>query len=171
MYELHKNEQYFFDDATIHHLTSFLTSYEKVCVLCAPMLGRSLAGIKHNVTILDIDDRFADAGGFLNWNIYKPQWINQSFDIIVCDPPFFNVSLSQLFKAIRLLSHNNFDQKLMIAYLTRRSQAVVGSFSLFNLSPTGYYPSYVTVQKTQENEIEFFGNLTVAELELLKFGA
>ena len=169
MYELHKNEQYFFDDATIHSLMAFLAPYEKVCVLCAPMLGRSLAGTGHNVTILDIDDRFADATGFLNWNIYKPQWINQSFDIIVCDPPFFNVSLSQLFKAIRLLSHNNFNQKLMTAYLSRRSEAIIGSFGLFNLLPTGYNPSYVTVQKTEKNEIEFFGNLNEAELEALQF--
>ena len=145
----------------------FLLPYENICVLCTPMLGRSLANHKSNVTILDIDDRFANTKGFLNWNIYKPQWINQSFDIIVCDPPFFNVSLSQLFKAIRMLSHNNFAQKLMISYLTRRSQAVIGSFGLFNLLPTAYYPSYVTVQKTEKNEIEFFGNLDAAELSSL----
>ena len=132
------------------------------------MWGRSLAARKRNVTVLDIDDRFADVNGFLNWNIYKPQWINHTFDIIVCDLPFFNVSLSQLFKAIRMLSHNNFNQKLMIAYLSRRSQAIIGSFGLFNLLPTGNYPSYVTVQKTEKNEIEFFGNLTAPELEALK---
>jgi Probable N6-adenine methyltransferase len=167
MYELHKQEQYFFDDATIKHLTDFLSAYESVCVLCAPLLGRSLSNIKSDVTVLDIDDRFADTKGYLNWNIYKPQWINQSFDIIVCDPPFFNVSLSQLFKAIRMLSHNSFDQKLMIGYLSRRSQALIGSFHLFNLLPTGYYPSYVTVQKTEKNEIEFLGNLSAIELEAL----
>ncbi len=167
MYELHKQEQYFFDDATIKHLTGFLYAYESICVLCAPLLGRSLSSIKSNVTILDIDDRFTDTKGYLSWNIYKPQWINQSFDIIICDPPFFNVSLSQLFKAIRMLSHNNFGQKLMIGYLSRRSQALIGSFHLFNLLPTGYYPSYITVQKTEKNEIEFFGNLNAAELEAL----
>lgn len=164
MYELHKNEQYFFDDATIRHLTAFLLPYEKVCVLCAPMLGRSLAEARNNVTVLDIDERFSDVKGFLSWNIFKPQWINHAFDIIICDPPFFNVSLEQLFKAIRMLSHNNFDQKLLIGYLTRRSHAITGSFGLFNLSGTGYYPSYVTVQKTERNEIEFFGNLTPQEL-------
>lgn len=168
MYELHKHEQYFFDDATIKHLAAFLSVYENICVLCAPMLGRLLSNIKSNVTVLDVDDRFADTKGYLNWNIYKPQWINQSFDIIVCDPPFFNVSLSQLFKAIRMLSHNNFDQKLMIGYLSRRSHALIGSFNLFNLLPTGYYPSYVTVQNTEKNEIEFFGNLNAAELERLQ---
>jgi len=170
MYELHKNEQYFFDDATIQHLNTFLSTYESICVLCAPMLGRSLSNIKSNVTVLDIDDRFADTKGYLNWNIYKPQWLNQSFDIIVCDPPFFNVSLSQLFKAIRMLSHNNFEQKLMLSYLTRRSGAVTGSFHLFNLKPTGYYPRYVTLQKTEKNKIEIFSNFGEESNKLLLNG-
>jgi hypothetical protein len=67
-----------------------------------------------------------------------------------------------------MLSHNNFDQKLMIGYLARRSHAVIGSFNLFNLLPTGYYPSYVTVQKIERNEIEFFGNLNATELNALQ---
>src|SRR5215468_7396332 len=100
MYELHKNEQYFFDNETIQQLTGILKPFENICVLCAPMLGKSLNKTGSNVTILDIDDRFADEKGYLNWSIYKPQWIDKTFDIIFCDPPFFNVSLSQLFKAI-----------------------------------------------------------------------
>jgi hypothetical protein len=159
MYELHKNEQYFFDDETLQHLTSLLIPFENICILCAPMLGLALSKAKKDVTILDIDDRFSAAKGYFNWNIYKPQWIEKTFDIIFCDPPFFNVSLSQLFKAIRMLSHNNFEQKLMMSYLSRRSSAITGSFHLFNLQPTGYYPSYVTVQKTEKNQIEIFSNL------------
>lgn len=141
------------------HLTSFLYHFEKIAVLSAPMLGSALADAGRQVTVLDIDDRFSDVPGFLHWNIYKPQWIPETFDIIICDPPFFNVSLSQLFRAIRMLAHNNFNQPLLIAYLHRRKDAVTGSFSPFKLVPTGYYPSYVTVQKTEKNEIEFFGNL------------
>lgn len=131
--------------------------------------GRALSEAKKNVTILDIDDRFANIKGYRSWNIYKPEWINQTFDIIFCDPPFFNVSLSQLFKAIRMLSHNNFEQRLMLGYLKRRRSAVPGSFHLFNLKPTGYFPSYITVQKTEKNEIEIFSNLD--DNELLKLSA
>jgi hypothetical protein len=167
MYELHQHEQYFFDDSTVHHLAVFLSRFESICTLCTPMIGLALNNLKKDVTILDIDDRFSNAKGYLNWNIYKPQWINKTFDIIFCDPPFFNVSLSQLFKAIRMLSHNNFEQKLMLGYLTRRSSAVTGSFHLFNLQPTGYYPSYVTVQKTEKNQIEIFSNLDEESNKLL----
>jgi len=168
MYELHKNEQYFFDTPTLLHLASFLKRFDSVALLCAPMLGRELANARRAVTILDIDDRFSNVPGFLNWNIYRPQWLAITFDIIVCDPPFFKVSLSQLFKAIRMLSHNNFDQPLLISYLHRRAHAITGTFSPFKIEPTGFYPGYVTVPKIEKNEIEFFTNLDMAEVQELR---
>ena len=58
----------------------------------------------------------------------------------------------------------------MIGYLSRRSQALIGSFHLFNLMPTGYFPSYVTVQKTEKNEIEIFSNLGEGSNKLLLNG-
>lgn len=170
MYELHKNEQYFFDLVTLMRLTSFLDRFERIGTLCAPMLGRSLAEAGHPVAILDIDERFIGVPGFLYWNIYRPQWLNITFDIIVCDPPFFKVSLSQLFKAIRMLAHNNFDQPLLISYLQRRKDAITGSFNLFKIEPTGFYPSYNTVQKIEKNEIEFFGNLSRSDTDALASG-
>jgi len=159
MYELHKNEQYFFDAGTLSHLVSFLARFNSIGVLCAPMLGKALAKGDRDVTVLDIDERFAKVPGFLPWNIYRPQRLPQEFDIIICDPPFFKVSLSQLFDAIRVLSHYNFNQKLLISYLHRRNDAIIGTFTPFKLEPTGFYPSYTTIKKTETNKIEFFGNL------------
>lgn len=159
MYELHQHEQYFFDETTITQLTTFLSQFENICALCAPMVGKALNNAKKDITILDIDNRFTTEKGYLNWNIYKPGWINQTFDIIFCDPPFFNVSLSQLFKAIRMLSHNNFEQKLMLCYLSRRSEAIISSFHLFNIKSSGYYPSYITIQKIEKNQVEIFSNI------------
>ena len=159
MYELHKNEQYFFNDATLSDLDSFLSGFDNIGILCAPMLGQTLANSKKDITILDIDERFSNARGFRYWNIYRPERLPQAFEIIICDPPFFKVSLSQLFKAIRILSHYNFDQPLLISYLHRRANAITGTFSHFHLEPTGYFPGYVTVKDTEKNKIEFFGNL------------
>ena len=159
MYELHKNEQYFFDSETLSHLVSFLAAFNRIGVLCAPMLGQALAKADRDTTVLDIDERFANVSGFFSWNIYRPQRLPQKFDIIICDPPFFKVSLSQLFKAIRILSHYDLDQKLLISYLHRRDNAIIGTFAPFKLEPTGFYPSYVTIKKAEKNKIEFFGNL------------
>ena len=116
------------------------------------------------VSILDIDDRFADLPGFVRFDVYRPEWVGKRFGLILCDPPFFGVSLSQLFAALRLLSHNDYQQPMLVSYLRRRSSAILGTFSRFDLRSTGYFPSYQTVQRSPRNEIEFFSNLEEEQL-------
>jgi len=168
MKEDRPNEQYFFDDATLDHLASFLSKRESPCCLCAPMLGRRLAENGVEVAVLDIDERFEGVPGFRRFDIRRPEWVGLEFDIILCDPPFFNVSLAQLFTAIRLLSRFDFRQPLLVSYLTRRSDAVLNAFAPFQLRQTGYHPSYETVEAVERNEIEFFGNLSEEEHERLR---
>jgi len=163
VYELHENEQYFFDKPTLAHLADFVQDYSNPCCLCAPLLGQELARRGVSVRILDIDERFAHLDGFLRYDIYRPEWLGEEFGLILCDPPFYNISLSQLFAAIRMLSRNLYTQPLLVSYLARRSASVLGTFARFGLETTGYRPGYQTVQKAARNEIEFYGNLDEAE--------
>jgi len=167
MHEIHKHEQYFYDPTTLDHLARFMESWSSPCCVCAPMLGKHVADRGGKVTILDIDERFTGTKGFQKYDIYRPTWLGTSFDLIVCDPPFFNASLSDLFAAIRTLSLNNFQQPMLISYLSRRADAIVGTFSKFNLAPTGYFPNYQTVQDVGRNKIEMFSNLNSEQLETL----
>ena len=162
MLEKHELEQYFWDAPTVSHLADFAGGYGRVCCLCAPLLGQELAARRHWVRILDTDERFGGLPGFRKYDIYRPEWLGETYDLIVCDPPFFNVSLSQLFGAIRLLSRNDFAQPLLVCYLQRRASSVVGAFAPFGLEPTGYLPAYQTVQQSERNVIEFYGNLGAA---------
>ena len=159
MYEKHENEQYFFDKKTLTNLAEFVSSFDHPCCICAPLLGKELENRGVQVKILDIDERFSDLRGFRKYDLYKPEWLGEEFGLLICDPPFFRVSLSQLFTAMRLLSRNNYEQPLLISYLSRRSSNLRGTFSRFNLEPTNYYPIYQTVQSVRRNDIEFFGNL------------
>lgn len=167
MYELHQNEQYFFNQSTLERLASFVKQFSQPCCLCAPLLGKTLAEQGVSVKILDIDERFASVPGFQRYDIYRPIWIDEEFDLILCDPPFYNVSLSQLFTAIRQLAHYNYNQLLLVSYLQRRVANIMGTFSRFNLTSTGYYPGYQTVQDIERNKIEFFSNLDEQYLEYL----
>lgn len=159
MYELHENEQYFFDQPTLAHLADFVSQFERPACLCAPMLGKVLEEKGVAVKILDIDERFASLRGFRKYDLYRPEWLGEQYDLIVCDPPFFNLSLAQLFTALRLLSCNDYTQPMLVSYLSRRAGNLTGALSRFNLEPTGYRPGYQTVQRVERNEIEFFGNL------------
>lgn len=168
MHENHQREQYFFDPATVEHLARFLTRFESPCCICAPMVGRAVARLGHPVTNLDLDERFAADPGFEAFDLYRPRWIERRFDVILCDPPFFNVSLSQLFQALRQLAHHDLEQKLVVAFLQRRAEAIRGTFAPFGLEGSGYEPGYLTVQESERNGIELFTNLDGLDLEALR---
>ncbi|HUS13423.1 MAG TPA: hypothetical protein VM536_00180 [Chloroflexia bacterium] len=159
MHERHENEQYFFDRPTLDHLAGVVAAYPNPCCLCAPLLGQELERRGVAVRTLDVDDRFATLRGFRHYDLCRPEWLGEEFGLILCDPPFFRVSLSQLFAAIRFLSRNDYRQPLLISYLSRRSANILGTFARFGLQPTGLHPGYQTVQTVARNEIEFFGNL------------
>src|SRR5262245_52487961 len=129
MYEKHENEQYFFDAPTLLYLADFVAGFERPCCVCAPLLGQELERRGVAVRTLDIDERFAALRGFRRYDIYRPEWLGEEFDLIVCDPPFFGVSLSQLFRALRLLARNDYAQPMLISYLTRRTANVLGTFA------------------------------------------
>ncbi len=166
MQELHENEQYFFTEQTLKQFADLLEPFLNPCILCAPTLAQVLqrnAGSRKAICALDIDTRFEKSlPGFRLWNLFKPTRIDESFDDIFCDPPFFNCSLSQLFSAIRLLSNFDYSQPAMICYLRRREQALLGTFAKFSLEPTGIFASYKTIQNTEKNEIQLYSNLSLS---------
>ena len=163
MDERHEREQYFFDAGTVGRLADLVASFERPCCLCAPMVGRELHRRGRTVRVLDVDERFADLPGFVTWDLYRPRHLDEQFDLVLCDPPFFNVSLSQLFTSVRLLCHFDLSKPVMISYPVRRSRAVLATFAPFGLRPTGYHPGYQTVQKCEKNEIEFYANFDLPD--------
>lgn len=156
--ERHEREQYFFDDATIAAVANMLAPMGRVCVLCAPMVGAELERRGCDPVVLDVDERFSGLCGFRRWDIYRPTHLEERFDVMFADPPFFNVSLSQLFTAVRLLARFDISQRLAITYLSRRRDAILGTFAPFQLRPTGFRPTYRTVDTAERNEIELFAN-------------
>lgn len=159
MIEKHEHEQYFWTPATVNGLADFLEEFENPCCLCAPTVGAELARRGKRVTNLDRDERFADSAGFRQYDLYRPEYLKEKFDIILCDPPFFGTSLAQLFHSLRVLAQYDFSQPLFVAYLERRAASIEGTFTRFGLRATGIRPAYITVQDTDRNLIAFFSNL------------
>lgn len=158
MLEQHAIEQYFWDEATIRAVADVAARFENPCCLCAPMVGRELEKRGVKARVLDIDERFSGVAGFGKYDVYRPVWLGEEFGVIVCDPPFWIVSLAQLFSAIRLLSRHDYAQPLAICYPQRRGANLMGTFARFGLQPSGFSPKYLTVQDSERNQIEFFAN-------------
>ena len=155
MDERHELEQFFFDSPTCVALADALSAFPNTCCLCAPFLAEELHRRGRRVTLLDVDDRFSDRPYCHHYDIYRPVYLAQDFDVVVCDPPFFNVKLGQLFTAIRMLVHFDYQKPILIAFLIRRAHAILGTFTPFVLQPTGYRPGYITLQHP---DIEFYSN-------------
>ncbi|MEL6674372.1 MAG: hypothetical protein AAFR61_19345 [Bacteroidota bacterium] len=160
MHENHQLEQYFFDEETLAFLARQAAQFKKPCFLCAPLLGQYYQEHYGACYILDIDDRFAHLPGFIQYDIYRPEALQLDFDLLFCDPPFFNVSLSQLFKAMRLLCQFDFQKEVVLCYLKRRERAITGAFHLFSLEATDYFPTYQTLVKKEKNHICLYTNGT-----------
>ena len=158
MLERHEAEQYFWDAQTLNALADVAARFESPCALCAPMLGRVLNERGLESRSLDFDERFAGDENYAAYDLYRPLYRDETYGVIICDPPFWKVSLSQLFAAVRLLSHHDFEQPLAICYPARRAKNVCGTFARFGLEPTDYFPGYLTVQELERNRIEFFAN-------------
>jgi hypothetical protein len=161
MLELHAREQYFWDEDTVARLADVAARFQNPACLCAPLLGRELERRGVSCRTLDVDERFADLKGFSRFDVYRPTWQNERFGVIVCDPPFWIVSLSQLFAAIRLLAQHDFEQPLAVCYPARRGANICATFARFELKATGFYPGYRTVNTSDERDrIEFFANFS-----------
>ncbi len=161
MQERRENEQYFFSKRTAIAAADVVARFERPCVLCAPTVGRELVNRGVDVTILDIDERFADLPGFQLWDIRQPRRLDGRFGVIFCDPPFFNVSLGLLQRAIGVLAHHDGAQRIAISYLTRRRRSLLASFTRFQLTATPMQLEYETLEVCSRNRIELFANFDV----------
>lgn len=155
--ERHEREQYFFRPRAAAALCRALGEFENPCILCAPLVGAEMA-LRTRVRVLDVDERFGHVPGFRRWDLYRPEYLGETFGMIFCDPPFFTVSLSQLFQGIRTLARFDTSTPVAITYLSRRATALMSVFAPFNLQPTGYRPEYLTVENDGRNTIEVFAN-------------
>src|SRR5262245_26832383 len=98
--EKRSREQYFFDAATVREWAGVAARFENPCVLCAPTVGAELRGARS----LDTDERFGVLAGFRRWDLRAPEYLGERFGVVLCDPPFFAVSLGQLARALDVLS-------------------------------------------------------------------
>lgn len=164
IHENHQLRQFFFAEDTIRQLAELLEQFENPCCLCAPMVAWKLAEQGRWVRALDLDTRFRFLPGFREYNLYRPDYLQEEFDLILCDPPFHAVGLGQLFKAINTVSHFNPNQKILMSHLVRRQWGVVGVFSKFGLQPTSFHPRYLTAKKCNtdgKSRVVFYANFEV----------
>lgn len=161
MEDHHYNEQYSFDQRTVDAVADLLESFERPCVLRAPMVAVELEDRDTDVVALDIDERYRSLRDFQHWNLYHPRRLEQRFGVIFCGPAFFKASPCQLFNGLRVLAHSEFAQPLAVSYLTSRGDALLATFAPFGLHSTNMDLGYRAAEDCRKNEIKLFTNFPV----------
>ena len=127
--------QIFFTQQTAAALVQALDVYANPCCLCTPRLAAEWARRGRQVTLLDIDPKFAEFGEFLPYDLREPQPINREFDVIVADPPFFIPE--PVHQAIQVLTGDR-RPDLFLVFAVEHEAELLRLFAEYRLQPTDF---------------------------------
>jgi hypothetical protein len=159
MRERQEIEQYFFSGETLDHLGRFAMRFERPCGLCTPSLGAELEARGVKATTLDIDERFSHLRGFRRYDVLSPEPLDERFGVIICDPPFLSITPQRLYEVIKLLSHGDHSQALVINYWVSKARQLTDAFAPFGIEATGYAPQYAHIQNSGRNAMQLYSNV------------
>ncbi len=156
--EDHRFEQFFFDSRTATRLARIAMGYRRPLLLCMPSLAERLEAAGHPYRLLDRDTRFRHLAGWQRWDLMKPELIFEDFDAILCDPPFANVTLPDLVRAIDLLAAGAPEPPaLHLAYIDTRETALLHAFAHHGLRRHFGSLGYRSVKASTQARIAWYG--------------
>jgi hypothetical protein len=167
--ERHEVEQYFWSERTVCTLASALAGMQNICCLTTPALAQALheEGGK-DVTLLDIDERFASLPGFCHFDLLKPVCAASRFDVIVFDPPFFSIPAQQLKRAVLAITSGRTDVPVLMAFLVRAEAELLSVFSDFRLFKTKFALEYANVKESKWSNYALYSNIDLPGVKRLQ---
>uniref|UniRef100_A0A914XPT4 Uncharacterized protein n=1 Tax=Plectus sambesii TaxID=2011161 RepID=A0A914XPT4_9BILA len=172
-------QQYFYSENTARRLVeAVLAFYEydnsaiesNVCCLCTPAIAEVLhVEYNMNVTLLDIDDRFAYMPGYHHFDMTTsdPSKFGP-FNTIIFDPPYFGIDMDQMARAVQSLGGSR--PQLLVAFRRREEQQLLRAFNAFNLRPTTFALEYARVKPAKWTNYGLYANCDLIGIKRLKGG-
>ena len=162
-------EQYFWTENTIENIRTALRytfSPESSCCLCTPSLAHNWwAYESKEVSLLDIDTRFEYLPKFCYFDLRYPNKTDLSTDqnswkILVFDPPFFYIPLNLLYEAVIYVCNNQIKTtKLLMGFLKREETTLLSVFSEFKLKRTNFPLEYFHVKPNKWRNYALYSNV------------
>ena len=108
--------------------------YENIVCLTTPTLGDAFWKFKKKkVIVLDVDERFSYLPGYIKYDLMKPTPLDVVPDLIVLDPPFFQLTAYDQANAVEVICQGNHNVKVVCGYLCRLENDLKKAFINFNL--------------------------------------
>jgi hypothetical protein len=166
--ELRQIEQYFFSENVIRNICDALEYEEKILCLGTPAVADGFYKIKNkSVLLLDIDNRFDYLPGYIYFDILKYQDIKiDKPNILIIDPPFFKLSLVDLYNCVESLTEGDKKTKIIFAYVHREEKALLNIFKAYKLQLTKFKLEYRYVEPNKWENYSLYSN---CEFNKIKF--
>jgi len=165
-------EQFFWTSKTVRDLVEACEYISDTCCFTTPSLAQGFHNNGREEKLLDIDERFNYLPRFEKFDIRNPHNLNETFNIIVIDPPFFNISTKELFEATNVITNNDFSTNIIIAYLKRFEYPLLETFKPYGISETNLMPEYAHIKENKWRNFKIYSNIDLPNMKRIpgKYG-
>jgi 16S rRNA G966 N2-methylase RsmD len=162
-----KLEQFFWTSETVKKLLNACQYISECCCFTTPSLAQGFLNNGIDQKLLDIDTRFSYFPRFEKFDIKNPHEPEGSgnFNIIVIDPPFFNVTIKELFDATNIITNNNFNTNIIIAFLVRYEYSLLETFKKYKISETSTPLEYAHIKPNKWKNFKLYSNIDLPGLK------
>eukprot|EP00762_Andalucia_godoyi_P008432 ANDGO_04646.mRNA.1 hypothetical protein EMIHUDRAFT_221672 len=173
--ERHDLEQYFWTQDTVFRLMAAMAHETDCCCLAVPSLCHAWHLKGRDEPLLDIDTRFSYLPGFRYFDIRHPESTydehssENAFRVIAFDPPFFYISMEQLFHAVCVIAKNDFrNTKLLVTFLKREEPLLLKTFAPFRLARTNFPVQYAAVKSNKWTNYALYSNIDLPGIRRIR---
>jgi 16S rRNA G966 N2-methylase RsmD len=132
-----------------------------------PTLAEDYAKSGKPCVLLDHDRRFSGLNSFRFFDLFNPHFIEEPFDAVFADPPFSNISMPDLARAVEVL--NGFQQVpyLFLCHIRSRGAEIKKNFSGFDIVRYSGHLGYNSIRIETQRDIFLFGPSAFLKYDLL----
>jgi hypothetical protein len=162
-------EQYFWTTECVHKLMYALRYQFDPCCLGTPSLAHAWHFEENRSEwLFDIDERFNYLPKFRYFDIRSPENQDETFRVVICDPPFFYIPLEQIFAAVEMICKGDFSTKILIGFLKREEATLLKTFAPFRLSRTNFSLEYAHVKSNKWTNYALYSNIDLPGIKRIR---
>lgn len=168
--EQHAWEQFFWTKNVVDKLMEACkyTYIEETCCLTTPSLAHAWHENGRDEVLLDIDKRFEYLPKFKYYDVRNPDALDDSFRMLILDPPFFLIPIEQIRKAVDVITKNNYGTKIIIAFLKRADQRLKTAFKEYDLSLTTFELEYASIKSNKWANFGLYSNIDLPGIKRIR---
>jgi len=166
--EKHEYEQFFWTKETVQQLMNSCLIFDDCCCLTTPSLAHEFHVNNNDQTLLDIDERFNYLPKFKYYDVREPYELDETFQLLILDPPFFYVPIDEFRKAVDIITDKNYNTKILLGFIKRKEKQLMQAFKPYNLKMTNFQLKYASIKPNKWNNFALYSNVDLPSIRRLK---